>query len=933
METVGCTATTLLPHRGLHNSFCNAAAIPWSLSTVSAPIVNAPISSNGQCYTVTSKNKNDITFNRNIGFCLPNVPGLQERWFPTTSLQPAAAQQFPPTKEIQVNKSLQGPDLSSTRGLSSKHRPIPSLLPRANCSSTSSVSIIHIQRDCVPVDVSTIRTGHGSTGLCSTHKLGGFLPEGQGHTDNCIPGRFPLCPPRSGASSGASPFCHSTPPISRMAGKFQQVSSGSKTGNGFSGHHMEHKIAANVLAKGKGIVYFQSTPVHHPKTPLVSKVGPSSDWGSKFCSVRGSSWSSPSATDSTSCTIITPHQTPSMVACTPAGDQGAALVAQKSEPLVVVPSSHESSFHVNRCVGPSMGGRDIRNLQSGPVVTCSTGLAHQPKGALCSPSSNSGQQCAPTKPHCGLTDRQQDGSCLHPQTRGSPVTFSTSGDREALPAHVIPQHSRPAILYPRKTEYPSGQSLPGHSSPRLASWLVDHTYCLSALGHPRDRPICDKPVKGGQFICVTGQQRSPSNLHRCLFQTMELRPSLGLSAASSASPSFTSHELVNRSLPGSGPQVAKGILESRPQIKSSSTPVGDQGPQAASDRPDHRSTPSPSRGYDLGDLVDTGWGQQVADWSENDRQLLTAAWRPSTRRSYRRPWARWISWASLSGTDPYNPLPKDLARFLAHLHQSEGLALRSILVHKSVVATLSNPDQSSHISSHPVVTKMIKGIAASCPGQPSRMIWNPSDLLEWIRSHPPSCESFFEISRHLAILLLLASGRRVHDLTLLRVDPLHLQQTTDFIVFWPSFGSKTDSASFQQSGWRFSSSSLEGNLWSVPHWLAIFLDLRARRCGSQRFDSLFISTMGTVRPASRAVIGGWVSTLLSAAGLPFSAGSIRSAVNSSLARADLPIDTILRRGNWRSADTFLRHYYRPLACNSSRTQTVNPVSTGFTPEV
>lgn len=72
-----------------------------------------------------------------------------------------------------------------------------------------------------------------------------------------------------------------------------------------------------------------------------------------------------------------------------------------------------------------------------------------------------------------------------------------------------------------------------------------------------------------------------------------------------------------------------------------------------------------------------------------------------------------------------------------------------------------------------------------------------------------------------------------------------------------------------------------------------------------------------MKPASRAVIAGWIATAMKLAGIPFSAGSIRSAVSSSLARENLPLDMILSRGNWRSSDTFLKHYYKPLSSNLS----------------
>ena len=133
----------------------------------------------------------------------------------------------------------------------------------------------------------------------------------------------------------------------------------------------------------------------------------------------------------------------------------------------------------------------------------------------------------------------------------------------------------------------------------------------------------------------------------------------------------------------------------------------------------------------------------------------------------------------------------------------------------------------------------------------------------------------------------------------------------DSVAFWPVFGSRTDTASFRQSGWHFEGSPTT-DIWNVPGWLDRFLSLRALRCGNLPLDHLSLSTVGKVRPASRAIIAGWVKTTFKGAGISYSVGSSRSAVNSSLARDNFCLDVILARGNWILPDTFLRHYYRPL---------------------
>lgn len=100
------------------------------------------------------------------------------------------------------------------------------------------------------------------------------------------------------------------------------------------------------------------------------------------------------------------------------------------------------------------------------------------------------------------------------------------------------------------------------------------------------------------------------------------------------------------------------------------------------------------------------------------------------------------------------------------------MAYASILVHKSVVSTLANSNVGVRLSSHPIVLRMLKAIGITKP-EKKRTIWDISILIEWIRSNRPKDDSFFQISGHVAVLMIVMSGRRIHDLTLLSIDKNH----------------------------------------------------------------------------------------------------------------------------------------------------------------
>ncbi|KAL4718164.1 hypothetical protein ACJJTC_003379 [Scirpophaga incertulas] len=86
----------------------------------------------------------------------------------------------------------------------------------------------------------------------------------------------------------------------------------------------------------------------------------------------------------------------------------------------------------------------------------------------------------------------------------------------------------------------------------------------------------------------------------------------------------------------------------------------------------------------------------------------------------------------------------------------------------------------------------------------------------------------------------------------------------------------------------------------------------SRRKAVHGLDSLFISTRAKVCAASRVVIAGWIKTALKELGIDSSPGSIHSAVGSNRFDLEMPLDDILRRGNWRNSNNFLKFYCKPI---------------------
>lgn len=317
-----------------------------------------------------------------------------------------------------------------------------------------------------------------------------------------------------------------------------------------------------------------------------------------------------------------------------------------------------------------------------------------------------------------------------------------------------------------------------------------------------------------------------------------------------------------------------------------------------------------------------GWSRAVESWSNRQKALLRAGWRKSTLNTYKPAWERWVKWCRKFSVETNNPSGSDLARFLADLHLKEGLAYRTILVHKSVVSTLCGAEDGSRLSSNVLVKQILRSIASNkCRERPNQSVWDTNILVSWLSSHSVNPESLYEVSRRCAILLLLCSGRRVHDLTLLSVgkESLMMNNEENSVTLWPRFGSKTDSASFIQSGWKLFSNEDNPNLNPVL-WVKTLRLLGKTRREEANIENLFVATRGTAKAASRTIIAGWVKSVLKEAGIDATPGSVRSAVASRGWIDNQPLDKIMARANWRSENTFLKFYKKEIQsrpCNSS----------------
>lgn len=344
--------------------------------------------------------------------------------------------------------------------------------------------------------------------------------------------------------------------------------------------------------------------------------------------------------------------------------------------------------------------------------------------------------------------------------------------------------------------------------------------------------------------------------------------------------------------------MGESFLACGPKSPSARSTTNSKKPTETSNRHIDGTSTSRCREHSSRGMEVWGWSEALGTWNTEQVSLLRNSWRKSTVKTYEVAWKR--SWSNSNNVDINNPTGSQLAKFLSDLYLVHNFSYNTILLHKSVVSTLCNAESSSCLSSHVLVKHILKSIALKNPKASKPPVWDVSKLTTYLATYTINSKNIFKVSRHTAMLLLLCSGRRIHDLTLLRVDPKHCIKSDDSITFWPQFGSKTDSNSYRQSGWKLLLNNDAQNL-NPLFWIERMEMLLNDRRNTAKSFNLFITVRGVAKPASRTVIAGWIKSLFKEAGITATPGSVRSAVASKSWFENHPLDEILSRGNWRSA--------------------------------
>lgn len=850
------------------------------------------------------------------------LPSSENRRIVSPHLQPETIKQFCQAKGFSTFQSLSNAKFFTERRLDGKGGSESGIFPPAYSQGAQTIPQAQLQWSAPPNDLPSLRPFISATDIHLSNELDCRIPKKPQYKVCGISGRFFAGESVLASFTRTHYIYGESNATTGLDSQHGQICTGSDTTPGISGRHMGHQTQHEVPVGTEVPNATQGTSQSDEERKLVSQTS-SVPFGQTqlriVCSTqREVTLSNPAVSQSS------PSQAASLQT-----DQTTRTCTSRNE--LVVRSSAGLTSNTYRadlapahygCIGLRLGRSARRHENVRSVDDTTTVVACQSQGAVCGLCGNSTRRQSAAQCSHPLANRQPHSRSLYQQGRWYEVQETSGSDTPTVEGNGPVKYIPDSAVLSGSIQLRSRRPIARQDMSRMAPNICSNERDIPDVGNTTGRLIRFKDSSCSDAVCVIGHTRSRGNISQRVPSPMGLRTSMVVPTTKLNTPGTVSAKQCRRPVHPDRSEVEDGILARGPTSPSHSRPVPHTGPSTSSDRHEDRNTSARDSRHSFRSLADFGWTDEIKNWSVGEKTLLLSSWRNSTLNTYIPAWNKWKAWCVSNKVTYKNPCPEQVARYLAYLHSSEGLAYRTILVHKSVIATFAN--LSENLSSNFLVKHILKAISVSKEKKMKPPIWNAKNVIEYLKNNAPDHNNLYQVSRRTAMLLLLAAGRRVHDLTLLRIDADKFVQEENDIVLWPCFGSKTDDIGHRQSGWRLKVHPNK-NLDCV-YWTRQLIRTSQDRRKSGNLTELFITARGEPKPASRTVIGGWIKSVLKDAGVEASPGSVRSAVASLNWLEKFPIDKILETGNWRQEHTFRTYYQKEIADLSNNNDLISSVS-------
>lgn len=598
------------------------------------------------------------------------------------------------------------------------------------------------------------------------------------------------------------------------------------------------------------------------------------------------------------------------------GENGIRVVDGKPETFKWEVSARKTPrlSHVDGCIEKRLGSRLSRPTNRGTLVVERGRSSYQHSGVEGSSVGNQNIYKTTLKGTVyPSSNGQHNSSILHRKDGGYPErNFARTKSKDLELSSIQEDHNYCGILT-RKVEQDSRlgvEECQGLQRVETQSrgFQTDH----SDFGVSRSRSLCissvastsivrvveTRPIlsQGGCFSDVLGR---PSKV--CVSSLLSDRP--GAKQGSTR----TSRDNSNNS------SLARTSMVSK-------TPTNVY-PKTATDSNFHKFVDKSTRGVSPSDTRRDSKFSGLADFrqtletegiSSKAANLISNARRSSSISHYESAWGKWSSWARQQEVDPISCSIGSILDFLAELFE-KGLKYNTICTYRSAISAYHKPFEGKPIGQNSRISALITGIFNLRPPLPRyTFVWDVSDVLDFIRKLPTDDSiSNKDLTLKLASLLAITSASRASEVCFLDIRFL-------------SRGKKSYEFEFSKltKSWRRGKPRPKLSFCFFPEEPSLcvcktidqYLE-RSKAWRSKEDSQLLLSHVNPHDPVAVGTVSKWLMQVLELSGIDtntFTGHSTRYASTSKAKVVGIPLQEIVKRGQWSSDLMFRNRYCRDI---------------------
>ncbi|GFN80793.1 tyrosine recombinase [Plakobranchus ocellatus] len=295
------------------------------------------------------------------------------------------------------------------------------------------------------------------------------------------------------------------------------------------------------------------------------------------------------------------------------------------------------------------------------------------------------------------------------------------------------------------------------------------------------------------------------------------------------------------------------------------------------------------------------------------------SWRPNTAKSYSTYIKKWLDY--IASNNIQDIMIATFANFLSTLY-IHGNGYSTINLARSAVAAFLAPGGFVGFGTHPIITKLLRGVFHKRPALSKyTSTWNVDVVIKFLSEWPDlNVMTLKQLTLRLVMLLCLLSGQRGETIYKIRVNDISFHDNNCFMVFSSLLKTSNPRRHLQPLELRSFTNKRLCVVSHLQHYLAVTQDFRLG-------DQLFLTYIKPHRPIARGTLSRWIKMILKMAGVNtdvYSAHSTRVASTSAAMVRNVPLDVILRSAGWSKKSTFEKFYFRNIpSCEPNFTDNVS----------